>query len=322
MIIIRSKKIMKKKNKLPVVQVLMSTFNGEKYIETQVESIMYQKDVDVSLLIRDDGSQDRTIDKIQELQKKYSNKIFFYFGSNMGYKKSFVDLIKHADLTADYYAFADQDDFWLPMKLKEGIGKIIGSQQEYKLYASTVIICNENLKPVYKKDISNYIPGFSSTMTRVRLAGCTMIFNKAVVELYKKINFSKKYVKTLPSHDGFMMDLVTAVGGFIYVDQDSYIYHRRLNNSVTGGGNGIRKRFTNEYQRLFKEKYESSSVAQILKYQLNSYVTNENKLFIDKVINYRNHPLSTFSLIFSRKINCGIKIANLETRFKIGMRLF
>ena len=300
----------------------MSTYNGEKYVEEQIESIIHQKEVNVHILIRDDGSQDNTVKRIQKIKQRYFNNIDFYQGNNLGYKKSFIDLIHKTPTSFKYYAFADQDDYWLSTKLKIAIDKLESEDSLYKLYASTVTICNEKLTPLYKKDISDYLPGFASTMTRVRLAGCTMVFNKPTLEIYKKIDFSKGYVKNLPSHDGFLMELVTAIGGQVAIDRNSYIYHRRLNNSVTGGGNGLKKRIKNEYQRIFKDKYESSTVAQILKYQIPAYIDESNIDFIDKVIKYRIHPLQTIPLCCNKSIDCGIKIANLETRFKILMRLF
>ena len=77
------------------VQVLMSTYNGEKYIKTQLDSILAQDYEEIDLLIRDDGSTDSTREILSAYAKKYSS-ITWYSGKNIGVQKSFFDLILKA----------------------------------------------------------------------------------------------------------------------------------------------------------------------------------------------------------------------------------
>ena len=102
------------------VAVLMSTYNGEKYLREQVKSIFQQEQVKVSLYVRDDGSTDNTIKIINELQKEYDN-IFLIKGENIGWRRSFRYLIDNVPTKYEYYAFSDQDDFWLKRKLIRAI---------------------------------------------------------------------------------------------------------------------------------------------------------------------------------------------------------
>ena len=85
---------------------------GEKYLEEQIRSILAQEHKQLTLLIRDDGSTDRTIDIIKRYADNYEN-VAYYTGKNLGVQQSFFNLMKHADKTADFYAFADQDDVWM-----------------------------------------------------------------------------------------------------------------------------------------------------------------------------------------------------------------
>ena len=98
----------------------MSTYNGEKYLREQIDSILNQDYPEISLLIRDDGSTDGTVDILKEYAQKYRD-IDYYVGENLGVQNSFFDLMKRADKRAYYYAFADQDDVWLPGKIKRAI---------------------------------------------------------------------------------------------------------------------------------------------------------------------------------------------------------
>ena len=105
-------------NNKNTVTVFMSTYNGEKYLEQQIESILHQEHVKVKLFIRDDGSKDNTI-KILRKYSKLSN-IHVIYGDNIGYAKSFLKIIENNEYTS-YYSFSDQDDIWLPNKLHEAI---------------------------------------------------------------------------------------------------------------------------------------------------------------------------------------------------------
>ena len=96
------------------VAVLLSTYNGEKYVGAQIHSILTQNYKNIEIVVRDDGSKDKTVEIIKEYMQKYSN-IVLHQGENLGFIKSFFELLKYED--ADYYAFADQDDIWLPNKI-------------------------------------------------------------------------------------------------------------------------------------------------------------------------------------------------------------
>lgn len=109
-----------------MVCVLLSTYNGEKYLEEQLNSLIKQEDVELRILVRDDGSKDRTHEILDKWQKR--GHINWYEGKNKGAAQSFMDLIYNAP-EADYYAFCDQDDVWLPEKLKVAIDKIRESNE-------------------------------------------------------------------------------------------------------------------------------------------------------------------------------------------------
>ena len=96
------------------VAVLLSTYNGEKYVGAQIHSILTQTYKNLVLVVRDDGSKDKTVKIVKEFMENNSN-IKLVEGKNLGFIKSFFELLKYED--ADYYAFADQDDIWLPNKI-------------------------------------------------------------------------------------------------------------------------------------------------------------------------------------------------------------
>lgn len=123
--------------KKPRVEVLMSTYNGELYIDEQIQSILSQKDVDLNLLIRDDASKDNTIEKI----KKYTTRdnVSFYNGKNIGATRSFFDLMNHAG-EYEYYCLSDQDDVWDDDKVITAVNKLLPYSDQPAFYNIQITI--------------------------------------------------------------------------------------------------------------------------------------------------------------------------------------
>lgn len=128
--------------------VMMSTYNGEKYIKEQIESIFSQKGVNIKLIVRDDGSNDLTRNIVEGFEDE---RIELISGENLGWKESFNELVRYAG-TCEFYAFSDQDDVWIPEKLKTGIAFIKG-QTIPCLYYCDAMIADENLNIIGIKKI-------------------------------------------------------------------------------------------------------------------------------------------------------------------------
>lgn len=106
------------------VQVLLSTYNGEQYIVEQIESILNQSYEDLSILIRDDGSRDQTVEKIRIYTLKYPERVRLIKGHNIGVISSFRFLLEEAESGHSFYAFCDQDDVWLPHKVEKAVNTL------------------------------------------------------------------------------------------------------------------------------------------------------------------------------------------------------
>ena len=165
------------------VQVVMSTYNGEKYLKEQIDSILSQEGVDVRLYIRDDGSSDRTTDILASYQEHKNVKI--EKGNNLGFAKSFLTALDECD-EADYYAFSDQDDVWEKDKLSTAIEILEEeSQSTPLLYCSALQRVDENLNPLHVQSYHGLRINLPSMLTRGRLAGCTFVFNNTLRNLVK-----------------------------------------------------------------------------------------------------------------------------------------
>lgn len=203
--------------------VLMSTYNGEKYLREQLDSILWQEGVALDILIRDDGSTDKTVEILEEYSKKYSN-IIYYVGKNLKSAWSFMELL-YLCKKYDFYAFADQDDVWKKEKLKEGIEKLEGN---IHLYGGKKIIVDRDLNILSQEDDVPKKLTLGSVMTECKISGCTMIFDDYLREKileYKPQNISM--------HDSWVLKVAKCIGE-IYYDNNTYIYYRQHDNNVVG----------------------------------------------------------------------------------------
>lgn len=215
------------------VAIMMSTYNGSLYIREQIESILIQKNVMVSIYIRDDGSSDDTINIISELCAVNKNIILFR-GENVGVGNSFFSILKLVPNNFDYYAFADQDDIWLENKLYEAIDML--EQTDKVLYASNqecVDKYGNSLGLRYSKNQKINL----STMEIINknmLAGCTMVFKKKLfVKIIETNGFPSSLLLKNRIHDVCLATAASLLGGIVY-DNRSFIYYRQHENNVVG----------------------------------------------------------------------------------------
>lgn len=166
-------------------EILMSTYNGEKYLREQLDSILAQTNVNVHITIRDDGSSDGTADILDDYQEKYPNKITVYSKGNIrkGYAKSFIELLKLAIPDADYYAFADQDDVWLPEKCYVAAKKLEKCSNEVKLYVCAVKNCDAELNLLSVNQFNQSRVSLKSDFARHRFPGCAMVFSSLLKDI-------------------------------------------------------------------------------------------------------------------------------------------
>ena len=163
-----------------MIQILMSTYNGENYLREQLDSLLNQTYENIKILIRDDGSKDGTIQILKEYSEKYPNKIECIFDENIGVIKSFFELMKKSDEKCNYFAFCDQDDFWLKEKVEKAIEQI--KEEIPFLYCSNTILVDENLKILKinneKKEID-----LNNILVENCATGCTVVINNKLLKL-------------------------------------------------------------------------------------------------------------------------------------------
>ena len=255
------------------VNVLMSTYNGERYLKEQLDSILNQIGVEVDLLVRDDGSTDDTI-KILEDYKK-NNLLDWYSGSNLKPAKSFMDLLKNSK-KSDYYAFADQDDYWEPIKLQNALKRLEkNTSNNVKLYMSVLNVVDENLKFLYKSKIPSKVT-LKNEMIKNYATGCTMVFDNNMKEIINNINYDY-----IAMHDSLIFRIALLYNSYVYIDKSSYIKYRQHNNNVLG--------MKADFFSIWKNRWNHFSKSEcIARKTANEFINNKDIKISKNDYNYLN----------------------------------
>lgn len=294
---------------------MMSAYNGEKYIASQLDSIFAQKNVDITLAVRDDGSSDKTLSMLREYEKNHPN-MTVYDGENLGYAGSFWTLLLNAPDTCDYYAFSDQDDVWEEYKLYAAVQALKQSDRELQLYASALNVTDEHMNLQYTNEFKRLKPRLGSALTRPRLSGCTMVFNFALLSLCKKMDI-RTAAGSCMSHDGAVYLSFLSCGGKITFSRKSYISLRRHSGTVTGHGKGIAKRIGSVLNIFTTRKSEACSQTAFLYQHLCQSMTEDNRALCETILNYKHSLPSTLRLCFDRRIRCNLASVDIVTFFAV-----
>lgn len=214
------------------LQILLSSYNGEKYIRIQLDSLLAQTYQDFKVLIRDDGSLDKTREILEEYTQRDS-RITWYGLENLGVVESFFDLIKCADLTCDYFAFADQDDEWLPEKLEKAINVLqTNGLAEPMLYCSDKIIVDEKLRPLDVQVARNIRkPSFGNAIVQGICTGCTAVWNRKLMGVLA--GHMPRRIENVVMHDWWLYMAASCLGS-VYYDEHAYIRYRQHQNNKIG----------------------------------------------------------------------------------------
>ena len=295
--------------------ILLSSYNGEKYIKTQIDSILAQQcPIPFDLWVRDDGSTDTT----QKILQEYADqgKLQWYTGNNLRSAKSFLDLLSHCP-DYDYYAFADQDDFWQPEKLACGI-QALESLTTPGLYFANARLVGPELqdlgRDVYK---CNPYTDYHTLVCAGGILGCTIIFNKALASLVQNAPIPDAVMM----HDFYLAVVCDLFDGKIIFDPQAHILYRQHGNNVVGVSTNklqaLKNRFKSITQRVPVSIAKQSESILACFPQIPS---QEKKRWLEKVASYSNNIFNALSLALSRKTRYCNKNKAITLRLSILMR--
>lgn len=215
------------------VAVVMSTYNGERYLAEQIDSVLAQKDVVVELFVRDDGSTDSTL----ELLEKYASEsgVHVTAGENLGVVGSFMALLAEVPPEFEYIALCDQDDVWLDDKLARAVAVLSACDNTVpQLYCSEYYFCDETLSERKKSNLNVIGVGFAQLLYETKVSGNTVAINRALADAALAVGAQDIY-----GHD-WWLGLIAAGLGELHFDSYASLLYRRLSSSVSPtGGNPL-----------------------------------------------------------------------------------
>ncbi len=217
------------------VDILIATYNGEKYLKEQLDSIFNQSYRNFRVILRDDNSSDDSLN----IAKKYNIEIL-ESSKNLGAKKSFEELLKYALNygNGNYFMFCDQDDVWDEDKVQKSMEMMIYLENLKLNYNNPILIhsdlrvVDENLNIInnsffqYSK-INPHLHSFNRLLMQNTVTGCTMIINRKLAKI------SLPIADDAIMHDWWMA-LVATQFGMIYTIKEQTISYRQHSNNEVG----------------------------------------------------------------------------------------
>ncbi|MDU5141613.1 MAG: glycosyltransferase family 2 protein [Paenibacillus dendritiformis] len=239
------------------IQILVSTYNGEKYLAEQLDSLLKQTHSHFFITIRDDGSSDRTTAIIREYVSHYPHKIEAFYEKNVGVIASFFELLtNHVHKDTDYVCFCDQDDVWMPDKLERGIHSLsIHPGGIPMMYLTPTLMVDHTLEPLNCwPPVPKKGPSFFNALVENIAVGATIMINRPAIDLMQRKMPSPQ---NIVMHDWWAYLVVSAFGKVIY-DEKPSIYYRQHQHNVVGGQQGFVDKWTKKWNSY--KKYRAQKI--------------------------------------------------------------
>ena len=308
-----------------MIDILLATYNGEKYLPELLSSLEQQTYTDWKLIIIDDCSKDKTIDVLHSFQEtsKHSVEIFVNSKPVGCGKDNFFALAKKS--TSDYIAFCDQDDVWLPNKLETCMQAMCDTEKENTslpiLVYSDLKVVDNNLNPISPSffSYSNYRknPQLQHIICQNQITGCTILANKALNQLCIQ---AQNYDQIL-MHDSWYGITAMTFGKVIYINRPLILYRQHGNNSVGAiNANSIQYKL---HRLLNPIKMRQSNYGHILEVNYfimtfkQSIIGNQHQALLTDFANLKDKTKSAY-----RKICRKYKIYKYPFYRKLGQLYF
>lgn len=218
---------------LPAVAVVMSTYNGAVHLVEQIDSILAQEGVEVTLFVRDDGSADGTLDILRSYERR--GLLTLFAERNVGVVASFIDGISRVPREFPFVALSDQDDVWHPDKLRRALS-VLGEKDQGvpQLYCSEYLFCDDSLRPAGRSHLNQIGVNFTTLLYEVRVSGNTTVINRTLADMAVEAGSDDVY-----GHDWWLGLLAASLGELTFDDFVSLDYRRTSDTVSPTGANPV-----------------------------------------------------------------------------------
>lgn len=221
------------------VSIIMAAYNGERYIDEQIESIVNSDYERIRLYVYDDLSKDSTAEHVREWENRYPDKVKLIVNEeNYGPTVNFLNGLKRTVSEEDtpYYMFSDQDDVWFPEKISVMIKRIKKLEDRYgkecpvMVFSDAMVadedLCITDISFHKSQKINVRKRNLASVLIENKCSGCMMMFNRALAGKINKIPECARY------HDWWITLIATVFGYTSYIDDTTIIYRQHDSNVV------------------------------------------------------------------------------------------
>lgn len=264
-----------------MINILLSTYNGAEYIEEQLESIFSQTYQDFFVYIRDDGSEDETVQIVQRYveKMKLQHRVKVFVGKNIGFSQSFAELLRISN-DGEYWAFCDQDDIWLPDKLSYAL-KYISKIDKNKpaLYHGSFYQIDTFGNQIGEYILKPPIYTFRESLTSSICYGFTIVINSKLREYMIKSDYSQ-----IQSHDWYASMIAAAFGEIIFDerivakhrihgknDSPNNIYQKIRRGKQLLSGESFYTKNAREFYRSFYKECDEKQRKLLERFQMRRY---------------------------------------------------
>ena len=296
------------------VLVLMSTYNGEKYLREQLDSIIAQENVRVTILVRDDGSKDSTVEILEDYKSTYPETFILEKGENVGCLKSFFWLMREAsEKYTDYesYAFSDQDDVWLKDKLYRGADALAKTEAKYKLYFCAPQLVDAELKPL-STVVATYKLSLAEAFVIQPCIGCSMVFNYSLLK-----EAARGISPIIVIHDAWLYKLALSLSAKVIYDSTPCLFYRQHSSNTIGGRQSRIAAWKRRWNWFVHNRRYRSSLSRYILKDYNSLIPTEEKQILESISNYTVSSKNKLELLFNSDFNDSSLIHTLL--FKIAV---
>lgn len=220
------------------VAILMGTYNGEEFLQEQLDSITSQTISDWVIHVSDDGSTDKTVEIIQNFKLSIGEeKIFIRNGPHKGFVANFLSIACDELIKAEFYAYCDQDDIWEQDKLEQAIKWLNEVPNKTPaMYCSRTRLIDSNGKCIGFSTLFKRPPSFENALVQSIAGANTIVFNQAAKDLLIKAGANVE----VPSHDWWLYLVITACSGLVKYDAYPSVRYRQHGKNLVGKNLGFR----------------------------------------------------------------------------------
>lgn len=219
------------------VAILLATFNGERFLDEQLSSILGQNHDQIDIFVSDDGSTHATHDILAAWAARWTKGSFQVArGPRNGFSENFRSLIAAVPDGYAGYCFADQDDFWLPEKVKRSLDAIRAQGSGPVVYGSRTQLVDQALRPIGLSPLFVRDKSFRNALVQSMAGGNTMMLNGPAFALLAESTRRTGFV----THDWWTYMIVTGCGGHALYDPEPSLLYRQHDANVVGKNSGLR----------------------------------------------------------------------------------